>query len=75
MLHNYGACALEAGSSSQWVHEPQVLKSKCPGACGLQEGKSPQQEAQAPPPESSPGSPHLENSPRSNKDPAQPKLK
>ena len=75
MFHSYWACALEAGSCNPWVHVPQPLKPKCPRACGLQEGKSPQWEAHAPQLESSRGLPHLEKSPCSNKDPAQAKMK
>ena len=56
-----------------WAAKPQLLSPRAtateapnPRACILQQDKSQQQEARAP---------QLKSSPRSNKDPAQPKIK
>ena len=50
---------------------PQLLKSECPRVCALQQ-EEPPKEANAPQIQSSPRLLQLEESPRSNKDPAQP---
>ena len=48
----------------------QLLKSVCPRACAPHKEKSLQREAHTPQLDSSPCSPQLEKSPRSNKNPA-----
>ena len=55
--------------------EPQLLKPMQHGACARQQEKAPQREARARQPAGSPCSPKLEKSPRSNEEPAQPKIK
>ena len=65
------ATTIELCSRAQ---EPQLLKPPHPRACALQQEKPLQWEAHAPQLESSPCSPQLETSLRSDKGPAQPEI-
>ena len=71
MCHNYWACAPEPENHNYWVCSQQLLKLAPPRACAPQQE---QWEAYVPQLDSSPGSPPLEKSPRSNKDPTKPKI-
>ena len=67
--HNYWACALEPGSRSCWIRVPQLLKTKPFEARAWHQEKPPQWEALLL--ERSPRFLQLEESSRSNEDPAQ----
>ena len=71
MCHNYWACAPEPENHNYWVCSQQLLKLAPPRACAPQQE---QWEAYVPQLDSSPGSPPLEKSPRSNKDPTKTKI-
>ena len=71
MCHNYWACAPEPENHNYWVCSRQLLKLAPPRACAPQQE---QWEAYVPQLDSSPGSPPLEKSPRSNKDPTKTKI-
>ena len=75
VCHNCWACALEPGSSKYWAHVLQLQKPTCPSVRAVRQEQLPQWEACVPPQESSPHSPQLEKSLRSNNDPAQPKMR
>ena len=63
---SHWACALSPGAATPAAHAPESR--------ALQQEMPPQWEACVPQPERSPHSPKLEESLRSNKDPAQPKI-
>ena len=69
VYHNYWICALEPGSCNHWM-KPVYPRARAP-----QQEKAQQWEACASQLESSPHSPQLEKSLRSNVDPARPKNK
>ena len=63
--HSYWECAPEPRSHNYWAHELQLLKPSCSRACAAEQKKPLQWEA-------SPW--HLEKSPCSSEDPAQPTI-
>ena len=65
---------LKPGSRNYWALTLQLLKPARSRACALQQERPPRWEAHAPQPESSPCLPQLEKNPRSNEDPAEPKI-
>ena len=65
VCYNYWACAVDPGNCNYWVHVPQLLKPKCPGAHALQTERPLQWGA---------CTPQWERSPCSNRDLAQPEI-
>ena len=71
--HFWGS-ALEPRSHNYWHHTLQLMKTTCPRAQALQQGKPPRWEACSAQLERSPCSVQLEESLHSHEDPEQPKI-